>query len=127
VSRGGVAAAVVVALLAGGCAGRDERAPPVAAEPAIDPASLIGLDAAALRARLGAPEFVRQEKAAEVWRYAYGACIAYLFLYADNGAARKPPTVRFIEVRGLASPSVKAEDCIGRPAAAPPPPVAATS
>lgn len=116
-----IVAALMAAALLGGCAGTAERAAPVAAPPAIDPASLIGLDAAGLRARLGVPEFVRQEQAAEVWRYAYGTCIAYLFLYADTGAARNPPTVRHIEVRGLASPSVRAEDCVGRPAAIPPP------
>ena len=66
----------------------------LAAVPA--PEDLIGMAGARIRAIFGPPVFRRQDKPAEIWRYADGACMLDLFLYGDSGAM----TVTHAETRG---------------------------
>jgi hypothetical protein len=120
--RGGLAALVAAGALLAACAGADLDGGAAARRTSdrsgealrLDPKGLIGLDAPRLRQLLGAPQFVRQEPTAEVWRYRYGNCLVYLFLYADGPAAVQPPRLRHIELRGLAGPVATPADC--RPA-----------
>lgn len=51
-----------------------------------DPRQLMGLDRAALTARLGKPALVRRDGDAEVWQYRADRCVLDLFLY---GAEKK--------------------------------------
>jgi hypothetical protein len=64
-------------------AGHAQRAAIPPAPPPLDddPERLLGLDAAALRALLGTPGFVRRDSPAELWRYANKSCLLDLFLY----------------------------------------------
>jgi len=50
-------------------------------------------DAPTLRARYGAPDFVRREAESELWRYDGADCAAFFFLYRDGNAL----TIRFSE------------------------------
>jgi hypothetical protein len=85
-------------LLLGACA---TQAPPPAmppvplppTPPSGEPAGLIGLSAAQLRALFGAPAFIRAENGPEIWRYDAKECRAFFFLYPD--AVTK--TVRHVE------------------------------
>jgi hypothetical protein len=43
------------------------------------------MDGPALRARFGAPDFVRREMGSELWRYDSGSCAIFFFLYPDGG------------------------------------------
>ena len=56
------------------------QAPPA---PQIDPAHIVGLEPAALLRLLGKPWLKRDERPAQVWLYASGACAFHIFLYAD--------------------------------------------
>jgi len=118
-SRAGVAAlAAAGAFVLSACAG---PAPEQAATPAapaaealrLDPKGLIGMDGTRLRQLLGAPQFVRHEAAAAVWRYRYGTCQVYLFLYQDGAAAA--PRLRHMELRGMAGPVATPADCRAAP------------
>lgn len=52
------------------------------------------MDADGLRARYGAPDFVRREADSELWRYdSGGACAVFFFLYRE-GASLK---LRYVE------------------------------
>jgi hypothetical protein len=63
------------------------RAAPTSA-PRLTRADLIGRDAAALDAALGAPDLVRRDGAGEVRLYRGPACVLHVFVYARNGAAQ---------------------------------------
>ncbi len=53
------------------------------------PEDLIGLDKPAVERLLGKPDLSRKEPFAEVWQYAHGDCVLFLFIYAgDGGVAR---------------------------------------
>ncbi|MGE0409043.1 MAG: hypothetical protein AB7P23_07250 [Amphiplicatus sp.] len=54
------------------------------ARPAFTVKSLIGLDAAALDRRLGAPALVRREGAGEFRRYSLASCALIVILYPDE-------------------------------------------
>ncbi|MGE0743829.1 MAG: hypothetical protein AB7K86_01225 [Rhodospirillales bacterium] len=118
-SRAGIAAlAAAGALVLSGCAGPAPeqgaaRAAPTAEALRLDPKGLIGMDGARLRQLLGAPQFVRHEATAEVWRYRYGTCQVYLFLYPEGAAA--PPRLRHMELRGMAGPVATPADCRAAP------------
>jgi hypothetical protein len=43
-------------------------------------------DAPSLRARYGAPDFVRQESDSELWRYDSEKCAVFFFLYREGDA-----------------------------------------
>ena len=110
-------AAFLVAAALGGCHGPlGEAAAPAASRDGgaarVDPQHLIGLDGARLVQLLGMPSFVRRDAAAEVWRYPYGTCVVYLFLYPEHAGAAA--TLRHVEVRGVAGSVASASDC--RPA-----------
>ena len=45
----------------------------------------IPTDAQGLRARYGAPDFVRREMDSELWRYDGTGCHAFFFLYDKDG------------------------------------------
>src|SRR6185369_250309 len=64
--------------------------PPVAmiAPPPIAPPPQPPTDAQSLRARYGAPDFVRQESDSELWRYDGDKCAAFFFLYRDGDALK---------------------------------------
>jgi hypothetical protein len=69
-------------------AGRAQRVAIPPAPPPIDddPERLLGLDAAALRALLGTPGFVRRDSPAELWRYTNKSCLLDLFLYRTEAS-----------------------------------------
>jgi hypothetical protein len=43
------------------------------------------MTAAALAAKLGEPDFKRQEESAQIWQYRGEACVLDVFLYQDAG------------------------------------------
>jgi hypothetical protein len=45
-------------------------------------------DAASLRARYGAPDFIRREPQSELWRYDGADCAAFFFLYREGNALK---------------------------------------
>lgn len=45
-------------------------------------------DAQSLRARYGAPDFVRREMDSELWRYDSAKCAIFFFLYRDGDALK---------------------------------------
>jgi hypothetical protein len=73
-------------------------APPPIAPPPPPPT-----DAQSLRARYGAPDFVRQESGSELWRYDGDKCAVFFFLYRDGDALK----VRYSETlpRGMMMPA----------------------
>ena len=86
----------VAAMCATACACATPPAPVVslpAPPPAGEPAGVAGLDASQMRVAFGAPAFVRQEGAAQLWRYDGSACKAYFFLYPDGSSL----SVRHVE------------------------------
>ena len=63
--------------------------------PTGEPADLINLSAAQLRALFGTPAFIRAENGPEIWRYDNKQCRAFFFLYPDatSKAVRHVETV----------------------------------
>ena len=53
-----------------------------------DPSRLKGMNADAIRALMGDPDFLRRERPAEVWQYYGRGCVLDLFLYGENGVGR---------------------------------------
>jgi hypothetical protein len=75
-------------LFLAGCAAKPSPLPPPPAPPLvpipappprIEPPNFTALSPEALRARLGAPAFSRQDGASEMWRYDAKACHAFFF------------------------------------------------
>ena len=98
----------------GGCAsgGAAPPPPPSVAELARlpDGATLIGLRSGDLEGVMGQPALVRQEGAAQYWRYGLAGCQLDLFLYADprTGAAH----VTYLDVRpAIELPPATSERC----------------
>jgi hypothetical protein len=52
--------------------------------PMLPPARPPPTDAQSLRARYGAPDFVRREMETELWRYDGEACSIFFFLYREG-------------------------------------------
>ena len=48
---------------------------------------LVGLDAPSVERLLGKPDLSRKEPFAEVWQYAHGDCVLFLFIYAEAGGS----------------------------------------
>ena len=69
--------------------------------PAGEPTAYLNLPPANLRSLLGAPQFVRQDGASEMWRYDGASCRAFFFLQGPAGSQ----TVRHVETlpAGVAS------------------------
>ncbi len=60
-------------------------------------------DGVSLRARYGAPDFIRREADSELWRYDGANCAAFFFLYREGEALK----LRYAETmpRGTAEPA----------------------
>src|SRR5262245_53408516 len=58
------------------------------AQPPVPPAAAPLADEASLRAQLGAPDFVRKEDDAELWRYDGRGCQLFAFLYREDNALK---------------------------------------
>ncbi|HLY57195.1 MAG TPA: hypothetical protein VKS60_16650 [Stellaceae bacterium] len=56
--------------------------PPIAAA---DLVALRSLTAAGLTARLGQPDFKREEESAQIWQYRGPSCVLDVFLYQEGG------------------------------------------
>lgn len=69
----------------------------------LTPKSLMGVAPSALSARLGTPAFKRAEPDAEVWQYAGGDCVLFVYFYKTPGD-------------GLAATYVDARKRLGGPA-----------
>jgi hypothetical protein len=76
-----------------------------AIDPAIDPASLVGMTGARISSLFGEPVFVRRDGSGEFWRYRGSSCVLELFFYLQDGAQR----VRHIETRGAGNKPDKSE------------------
>jgi hypothetical protein len=50
---------------------------------------LVGLDGPAVERLLGKPDLSRKEPFAEVWQYAHGDCVLFLFIYAEAGGGAR--------------------------------------
>jgi hypothetical protein len=63
--------------------------PPPEPEPPPPPPQLpMPTDAQSLRAAYGTPAFIRREPDSELWRYEGMMCVAFFFLYLDDGIYR---------------------------------------
>ena len=89
--------AILAALTLAGCAAQPRMVAPPASAPAStvpippsppkgEPSLFTGIDAARLRALVGAPVFARKDGNTEMWRYDAGSCHAFFFL---SGAPAK--------------------------------------
>ena len=56
--------------------------------PMLPPPRTPPTDAQSLRARYGAPDFIRREMGTELWRYDGDACSIFFFLYRENEVLR---------------------------------------
>lgn len=77
--------------------------------PQIDPARIVGLEPAALQRLLGDPWLKRDERPAQVWLYASGACAFHVFLYADAKSGRY--VVRYFDAVPRDGIPVSRRDC----------------
>ena len=111
------AASMMLALA--GCAAQPRTSAPVPAiappsptvpippaPPRGEPDLFTGIDAARLRALVGAPVFSRKDGAFEMWRYDAGACHAYFFL---TGA---PAKVQHVETLPHGKTSAADPECL---------------
>lgn len=64
------------------------------APPPGEPAGIVGLEEAQLRAAFGPPTFIRKDGVAQMWRYDSPGCKAFFFLYPT---ASKALAVRHVE------------------------------
>src|SRR3954466_5919057 len=69
-----------------------------------EPGNIAGMDAGRIRVAFGAPQFVRKDGPAEMWRYDGASCKAFFFLY-PNGSSM---AVRHVET--LPHPANQATD-----------------
>jgi hypothetical protein len=88
------------------------------APPRGEPGAFLNLSADALRARLGAPQFVRPDGATQMWRYDGASCRAFFFLYGTGGAA----LVRHVETLPVGTDSAADPACLNALTAARPAP-----
>ena len=97
---------------AAGAAQSARRTPEVPAPPPIDadPAQLLKMAPAALRARLGEPIQQRREAKGRVWQYRSKACVLDIFLYPDGAEAS--PRVTYLEARDRAGAPVATRGCL---------------
>jgi hypothetical protein len=110
--------AAVMALALAGCAAQPRTQAPVpvaAAPPTVpippappkgEPGLFTGIDAARLRALVGAPVFSRKDGVMEMWRYDAGACHAFFFL---TGA---PAKVQHVETLPRGKTSAADPECL---------------
>lgn len=74
----------------------------------VDPDSLLGLDAAGLRAAMGEPTRIRKEDTAEIWQYQGGTCVFDVFIYPEGGSTK----VVLYEARDQAGKKTNANPCV---------------
>ncbi len=110
-------AALMVLALAG-CAAQPRTQAPAAvvvapptvpippAPPKGEPDLFTGIDAARLRALVGAPVFSRKDGVFEMWRYDAGACHAYFFLTGT------PAKVQHVETLPRGKTSAADPECL---------------
>lgn len=53
------------------------------------PDDLVGLDGPSVERLLGKPDLSRKEPFAEVWQYALGNCVLFLFIYNEEGSTAR--------------------------------------
>ncbi len=61
------------------------KAPKTGAKGSYTINDLVGLDAPSVERLLGTPDLSRKEPFAEVWQYAHGGCVLFLFIYTEAG------------------------------------------
>jgi hypothetical protein len=79
-----------------------------AAPPPGEPGNLAGMDAARVKTAFGAPQFVRKDGTAEIWRYDAASCKAFFFLY-PNGTSM---AVRHVETTPHAASEAADSACL---------------
>jgi hypothetical protein len=79
-----------------------------AAPPPGEPGNLAGMDAARVKTAFGAPQFVRKDGTAEIWRYDAANCKAFFFLY-PNGTSM---AVRHVETTPHAASEAADSACL---------------
>ena len=103
---------VGITLLLCGCATTAPppvRSVPIPAAPQTgEPADLIGLDGAGIRALFGAPAFMRHDGVAEMWRYDGAACHGFFFFYPNGGKK----TVRHVETLPAGATRAADDKCL---------------
>ncbi|MCR9219547.1 MAG: hypothetical protein NXI21_04905 [Alphaproteobacteria bacterium] len=78
-----------------------------------DPDQFLGLGGLEVARRLGAPQIVRRDGAAEVWVYQGAGCTVDVFLYAGDGAAAGNGLVaRFVDLRSPAKTAAEGRQCL---------------
>eukprot|EP00752_Nemacystus_decipiens_P015259 g13592.t1 len=78
-----------------------------------DPDQFLGLGGLEVARRLGAPQIVRRDGAAEVWVYLGAGCTVDVFLYAGDGAAAGNGLVaRFVDLRSPAKTAAEGRRCL---------------
>jgi hypothetical protein len=91
--------------------------PPPPPAPALHPADLVGAPASAISALFGAPDLLRREPPAQVWRYARPACVVHVFIYAPPGGgaprAKHAEIVEHVEI-DLRQPGLDKPGCLDR-------------
>jgi hypothetical protein len=110
--------ALLAVLMATGCA-TQQRAPVAPTAPASrnivpippppprgEPERFTGIDAAHLRALVGAPAFTRKDGNTELWRYDAESCHAYFFLIGT------PAKVQHVETLPRGRTSAADPDCL---------------
>ena len=85
--------------------------------PALRPADLVGAPASVISALFGAPDLLRREPPAQVWRYARPACVVHVFIYAPPGGGARQmehtETVEHVEI-DLRRPGLDGPGCLDR-------------
>jgi hypothetical protein len=109
--------AILAMLALAGCAAQPRAVapPPIAPTPTVpippappkgEPDLFTGIDAARLRALVGAPVFARKDGNTEMWRYDAGSCHAFFFL---SGA---PAKVQHVETLPRGKDRAADPDCL---------------
>ena len=78
------------------------------APPRGEPTDYLNLPQANVRAMLGAPQFVRQDGATQMWRYDGAQCRAFFFFYGAKGSE----AVRHVETLPAGTTSAADPICL---------------
>jgi len=65
------------------------------AQPKITSAQLLGQDGSWVKAQLGEPAFVHNEKTANIWQYKNHVCVLNVFLYVEDEQSPYPHVLHF--------------------------------
>jgi len=109
-------ALIPLLMLLGACAtsgsGYSSAAQPARASLGAGPltsASLVGVAPAAISARLGEPDFRRDEPKAEVWQYSGGDCSLFVYFYKDDAGGLGS---RYIDARRIEGGTANKDACL---------------